>query len=561
MNSVQFNPSVASSSFTPNLEGGTGHLEALALRHLASSSAAWRQPEPKALVQSQTGDAVVAPERALPASVSEYGATPKPVELLVMDSFTLSPEEVAAGKTRSHGEETSYVAAHSTQSGNVQVFTTQAQELHKFTDQLNVIADSDSPPKVINISLGLDPASVFLADFKYFNNIFELRHGADRGNWSEETWASYKQDVGIVAEGSVLTFQRLVGVFPQDLHRVLKKLVDAGVTVTIAAGNQGEILPLFSDLGLTPPEGFFDGVYLPDMPEGVIFVGASEDSASPTSTALFASPNRQMDVVADGTDIKVTDLGTLSSGSSLAAPQIAALVADMLVANPELKPGEIEAILKDSATEASGGPDRVGRGLVDRERALAIARGELSQAPLVDQVTGYFDGWDGGVNGSVKDGLISMSDLQAVAKNTSLTLAERAAAQQLLDQPDLFNSWERSLNGEWDELLSVSDMILWNARQNTVNDPAFSAADVAQINFYQFDTTATPTPDGLFNRDDLSRIMTDGVSTGSMKSAAQYLFDHSDLFDQLDSAQDGKLDGNVSFRDIGYWQLAHSAEA
>ena len=291
-------------------------------------------------------------------------------------------------------------------------------------------------------------------------------------------------------------------------------------------------------------------------PPGVIFVGASQGDAASIKVADFSSPSRHTDLIADGANIKVTDLGTLSSGTSLAAPQVAALVADMLAANPDLKPVEIEAILKASVTELDGDRDRVGSGIFNGEKALSMAGGEAAKAPLVEQVIDYFGGWDGALPGSTKDWLLTMDEIQAVANNLLRSADERAAAQQLVDNPDLFNSWERSLDGQWDEFLSVKDMILWNARENTVHSPAFSAAEVAQINFYLFDTTAAATPDGWFNRDDLSRIISDTGSTAKMKQAAKYLFENSDLFDQIDSARDGKLDGSLSFKDISQWQLA-----
>jgi hypothetical protein len=467
-------------------------------------------------------------------------------------------EDLAAGKTQSHGEQTTYVASNAVQSDQVQVLTAEAQNLWRFIDQLNAIAASPNPPKVINISLGLSPATAFASDFPAFNSRFESEYGADKNQWSDETWALYVQDISIMAQTAVDAAKQQVGIFPQQLQDSLKRLVDAGVTVTVAAGNDGNVESLFTNLGMSVPAGFYDGIYLPDMPEGVIFVGASEDSAIPTSPASSSSPNSQTDVIANGTNVQVADQGFLADGSSLAAPQVAALVADMLAANPELTPAGIEAILKATALPVVGAPGKVGSGLINRQNALAMAGGQPIKGTLVEQVVGYFDGWDAAAPGSATDGLVSMADIQAVASNVSLSADERAAAQQLVDRPDLFNSWERAINGGWDGLLSVNDMLLWDAREKGPADLDFGSADVAQANFYSFDAALVATPDGLFNRDDAQSIINDGVSTTRMKQAAQYLLDHSDLFDQLDAAQDGKLDGNVSFRDISVWQLAHA---
>lgn len=560
MNSIQFNAPAASFSAAPIPQGGTAQLESLALRHLASSSLAWVQPTATPPQVDSARSVPAPPSASAPNMVGPSPAAP-PVNLLVLDSFVLSLEELAAGKTQSHGEQTTHVASNAIQSDQVQVLTAEAQNLWRFIDQLNAIAASPNPPKVINISLGLSPATAFASDFPHFNSRFESKYGADKNQWSDETWDLYLQDISIMAQTAVDATNQQVGIFPQDLQDSLEKLVDAGVTVTVAAGNDGHVESLFTDLGLSVPAGFYDGIYLPDMPEGVIFVGASQDNSIPTSPAISSSPNSQTDVIADGTDVAVADGGVLAEGSSFAAPQVAALVADMLAANPELTPARIEAILKATAVSVDGVPGKVGSGLINRQNALAMAGGQPIKETLVEQVTRYFDGWDAAAPDSAKDGLVSMADIQTVANDVSLSADERAAAQQLVDSPDFFDSWERAMSGAWDGLLSVKDMLIWDAREKGPADLAFASADVAQTDFYLFDTASVAARDGLFNRDDARRIINDDVSTDRMKQAAQYLVEQSDLFDQLDAAQNGKngkLDGHVSFKDISIWQLDHA---
>jgi hypothetical protein len=342
---------------------------------------------------------------------------------------------------------------------------------------------------------------------------------------------------------------------PAELKTSLQNLVAAGVNVTIASGNSGQAQDLFDRLGITPPSDFFDGTWLADLPEGVIVVGASSGDTPTDKPAFFTSPMNGVDVAADGTKITVNAAGKLGNGTSLSAPQVAGLVADIRAANPNLTPAQVESILKESATPIPGQKALVGEGVINREKTLKLAIGSLMNEAAIR----YFDRWDAAESGSVRDGLVSFGDVQAVASSTSGYEAdERAAAQYLVDNPDIFTKWETAFSDN-DGLFAMQDLSLWHNRLTLAGDPTFAAATQAQANFYQFDTSETTTSDSLFGRDDVDRIANSATVGADAKQAAEYLAANPDLFDQLDSALDGQLDGKVSFRDITAWQAAQAS--
>ncbi len=74
-------------------------------------------------------------------------------------------------------------------------------------------------------------------------------------------------------------------------------------------------------------------------------------------------------------------------GTSMAAPIVAGVVAQILEANPHLTPDEVKAILRDSATRLSGyGSEVQGAGSVNPDRALELALQELDNGDQAGQL-------------------------------------------------------------------------------------------------------------------------------------------------------------------------------
>ena len=93
-----------------------------------------------------------------------------------------------------------------------------------------------------------------------------------------------------------------------------------------------------------------------------------------------------VDIAAPGSNIQTTKVGAQyggSSGTSLAAPVAAGVVALIFGANPMLSPAQAETILRQSADDLGvpGEDDEFGAGRVNARNAVALASGGVSPSP------------------------------------------------------------------------------------------------------------------------------------------------------------------------------------
>jgi len=208
------------------------------------------------------------------------------------------------------------------------------------------------------------------------------------------------------------------------LTQAAKRAVDAGIVVVTSAGNLGQDRAHQSQLG---------GITSPGNAPWVLTVGASShqgtaeraddivaafSSRGPTWIDFAAKP----DVVAPGVGIEsladpqsllysqLQDYlldGTISlpykpylslTGTSMAAPVVAATVSLMLEANPSLTPNAVKAILQYTAqTLPDLSPLAEGAGLVNARGALRLARffarPQNSLGPTNDMIAGQSIDW------------------------------------------------------------------------------------------------------------------------------------------------------------------------
>ncbi|MGH2807024.1 MAG: S8 family serine peptidase [Actinomycetota bacterium] len=200
------------------------------------------------------------------------------------------------------------------------------------------------------------------------------------------------------------------GVFHQATWKLQEALVDAGVTVVFAAGNSfgSGFRPTTTAECINPTPGIICVANYRDENDGRR--DGSIDGSS--SRGEWDRPETWPDVAAPGTDIVSTCRVTLPvctmlgvpvddnyaslTGTSMAAPNVAGIVAQVLQADPSLTPAEVENLLEDTAHKFAwnssyglfvddGNPDNSsayekGHGLVDALAAVRVALG-LDPAP------------------------------------------------------------------------------------------------------------------------------------------------------------------------------------
>lgn len=289
---------------------------------------------------------------------------PSGVDILVLDHFV----------DGEHGIKVSFVASKSAHNPTVEVYGVEEGGL---VDTLYDISKSDSPPEVINISVGNSPATQLEYAYPNLKKSFEeengLKIGAKLNNWPPELKEKFKVQVDEFIYSESIKFYEYL----DEYQAAFQAVVDRGCTVVIAAGNERQVQKILDDLGLSPTRLFFEG-WAQDLPPGCIVVGASESNLPDSAPAVFTTPSGEVDVAADGTNVRVNNSLwlplALRDGTSSSAPQIAGLVADMKALDPCLTPAEIEQILTESATLQPGKEFLLGAGVVDREKALGIVK-------------------------------------------------------------------------------------------------------------------------------------------------------------------------------------------
>ena len=142
---------------------------------------------------------------------------------------------------------------------------------------------------------------------------------------------------------------------------------EKGVVVVVSAGNLG-----LSSWGIisSPADG-----------DSVIAVGGTSSSGTRvgfSSTGPTADGRIKPDVMAQGQTVRIasansTSSYSTSSGTSLSAPIVAGVAAQLLQAEPRLTPFLVREILRDTADRADEPDNYYGWGIIDAEAAIGIA--------------------------------------------------------------------------------------------------------------------------------------------------------------------------------------------
>lgn len=168
--------------------------------------------------------------------------------------------------------------------------------------------------------------------------------------------------------------------------KAIAKAYDAGIVPVIAAGNSGPFLetigtPAISSKGLTV--GAYDDKNTPNVADDTMAVFSSRGPTTRDRTIKpdIASPGVQLVAtlspksMIDRENIpRYGDHYILLSGTSMATPVAAGIVADVIQANPDLTPGEVINLLKTTTRPiADTNPLVQGAGLIDPLTAVKTA--------------------------------------------------------------------------------------------------------------------------------------------------------------------------------------------
>ncbi|WP_164018784.1 S8 family serine peptidase [Pyxidicoccus trucidator] len=153
------------------------------------------------------------------------------------------------------------------------------------------------------------------------------------------------------------------------------KLERKGILHVVAAGNEGATLKELRKLGIRGDRDFARSVL---FNRNTVVVGAST-GAQPDGIAGFSTPSPFVTVAIDGTDIRVAGNNRSADGTSFAAPQVTATIAEMRRINPRLTNAQVRSLLKRAATDTSAPRILEGAGILNPDRAKELARQSLSQ--------------------------------------------------------------------------------------------------------------------------------------------------------------------------------------
>ena len=167
-----------------------------------------------------------------------------------------------------------------------------------------------------------------------------------------------------VIEGIYMAIERKVDIinmsfsidkYSASFEKAIQDAADAGILVVAAAGNTGDS----SDASVQYPAAFKD----------VLAVGSVDKKGD---VAASSSKGEDLDLVAPGELVRSTgmfDSDIVTSGTSLAAPQVSGAAALLLAQHKDASPELVKEVLCQSAN-LYGKTDEYGAGLVDVKVAL-----------------------------------------------------------------------------------------------------------------------------------------------------------------------------------------------
>lgn len=300
-------------------------------------------------------------------------------------------EVLIADVTHAHRNAVAYVCQDNLEPGNgAEVLALEdimPESMCDFADFIEGIANMDEPPEVLSISVAHTPAGIISHNFDNVINRLKEILGPDPSQWTPRQKQYASEQCNHLLDIHISQFNDEnkcgEGFSRQKVMGAYKQAVESGVNIIFAAGNDYAVQQKLKQNNIHVNEDkLFHSQYFAQgesLPEGVIVVGgASADESGNTGIADYSSPNKALDVVAPANQVQFNKEGNRASGTSFAAPKVAAVVANMRAINPKLSPAEIESLLKQSASPVAGSKDRTGAGLVNPQKAYELTRATLA---------------------------------------------------------------------------------------------------------------------------------------------------------------------------------------
>ncbi len=152
--------------------------------------------------------------------------------------------------------------------------------------------------------------------------------------------------------------------------------------------------------------------------------------------------------------------------------------------------------------------------------------------------------------GEKRNGVFNKEDLKTIANkknNKGLPQNLKDAAKYLLDNEAVFNQIDSECNGETDGLISMEDLKKYFGEM--------SIKEAAQVLLDHIRTLDTADPEGAkkddkFGKNDLKSIANDKNAIKELKKAANLFLKNQSAYNIIDSALNGKVDGNVVKGDL-----------